>query len=416
MSQITTASPTLPRAFYWSLLATVLFAMGMTVLIPIIPLFITDELGAAENWVGTATLSIATASVILRIPAGAFSDRQGRRKIMLIGALIGVVASALYVFAHSLSLFLLARVMTGAGLAMFTTAGKALAVDLAPAPRRGEAIGLYNAAFSLASVVSPMLGEGLKNAAGFQVVFALNGLLMAGALAVTFTLPARRPERSTSPSARGDVTQTLRQRGTWAAILLMLSLGTILAVMYTFYPLMAERMDFYADAPRLLSSVAIGFGLSIWALTNTVIEPVAGRLSDRIGRLPVAAPGLLIILAGLLMLGRANTTASAYLGVALLSFGWSLVHAMADSISQDALPPVLRGMGAAVVYLCFDLAVGASAQVLGGLIDGDDFSRFFSAALVAVGVPGLIGLLLSTRLITYEQRTAIPLTPPVVGD
>jgi hypothetical protein len=107
MSQIITASPTLPRAFYRSLLATVLFAMGMTVLIPIIPLFITDELGAAENWVGTATLSIATASVILRIPAGAFSDRQGRQ-IMLIGALIGVVASVLYVLAHSLA-FLLAR-------------------------------------------------------------------------------------------------------------------------------------------------------------------------------------------------------------------------------------------------------------------------------------------------------------------
>jgi MFS family permease len=106
---------------------------------------------------------------------------------------------------------------------------------------------------------------------------------------------------------------------------------------------MAERKAFYADAPRLLTSVAIGFGLSIWALTNTVIEPVAGRLSDRIGRLPVAAPGLFIILAGLLMLGRANTTISAYWGVALLSFGWSLVHAMADSISQDALPPFCVG-------------------------------------------------------------------------
>jgi hypothetical protein len=45
--------PPFPRAFYLSLLATTLFSMGLTMTIPIMSLFVTDEIGAAEHWVGT---------------------------------------------------------------------------------------------------------------------------------------------------------------------------------------------------------------------------------------------------------------------------------------------------------------------------------------------------------------------------
>ncbi len=153
--------------------------------------------------------------------------------------------------------------------------------------------------------------------------------------------------------------------------------------------------------------MAIGLGLGIWALVDTVVEPLAGGISDRLGRLPVAVPGLVVTLGGLYLLSRANNTASAYIAIAILSVGWAIVHAIADSVSQDALPPSLRGMGAAVLYLCFDLSVGINAQLLGGLIDGRDFSAYFSAAAGGVLVFGVIGLLLTNRLVSYEQRAAI---------
>jgi MFS family permease len=406
-SQAESARPAFPRAFYLSLLATTLYAMGLTMLIPIMPLFITDELGAAEHWVGTATLFVTLAAVSTRIPAGAFSDQHGRRKIMLIGGMVGVVAGLLYIMTRNLAMFMCARVLTGVSIALFTTTGKALAADLAPALRRGEAMGLNNAAFSVASVISPIIGEGLKNEVSFRAVFVLSGLLMLGALSAAYPLPRSAPPRSTPFNASGDVKDTLHQRGMWAAILTMLSMGTVLAVMYTFYPLMAENKGFFADAPHLLSPVAIGLGLGVWSLMDTIIEPIAGRLSDRIGRQPVALPGLLITALGVFMLSRVHNTTRAYLAIALLAGGWGMARAMTDSVSQDALPPALRGMGAAVLYTCFDLAVGTNAQLLGGLVIGTDFSAFFAAALVSVLVFGLAGLLLASRLKTYEQRMPV---------
>jgi len=208
---------------------------------------------------------------------------------------------------------------------------------------------------------------------------------------------------------------TLRERGVWASTVLMLGLGAILALMYTFYPLLAERRALYQDAPPLFATVAMGIGLSVWALTDAVVEPFAGRISDRLGRQSVALPGLVIAAVGVIALRQAHDTLSAYLAVAVLSVGWGAAHAVADALSQDAVAPPLRGMSAAVIYTAFDLAVGANAQALAGLIDGSDFGLLFHAITVGLIGFGLAGILLATRLTRYEDQGAY-LAPPVMGD
>lgn len=399
-----------------SLVAVFLFALGLTILVPIVPLYVTDELGEAEQWIGTATLAVSFAAVATRIPGGSLSDRRGRRNVMLLGAIMGVVASVLYLASQHVIVFLLARLGTGASIGLYTTANKALAADLAPPTRRGEALGMNNAAFSLASVISPLLSEGLKNAISFQAVFAASGALTLGALAMTWVLPPSRPERTTQPNARFDVQDTLRERGTWAAILLMLSSGAILALMFTFYPLLAERKDLFHDAPGFLSSVAMGAGLSIWALADVFIEPIAGRVSDRVGRQIVAIPGLIVAVIGVWILSRAHNTMGAYLAISVVAMGWGILRSSADAISQDALAPVLRGMGAAIIYTSFDLAIGIDAQILSGLIDGTDFGAFFQAIIAMVAVFGILGIMLSTRLVTFEDREIAPGEAPATGD
>ena len=413
-SESSLVRPPFPQAFYVALLANLLFALSITLLVPIVALYVTDELRAGEQWIGTATLCVAFSSVAFRIPGGALSDRHGRRRIMLIGALLGTAAGPVYFLGRGLTMFLVGRVMSGVSLGLFTTTNKALAADLAPPSRRGEAMGLNNAAFSLAAVLSPVLSEGLKNAISFQAVFAISGSLALLALLVTWTLPKSRPEHG-SAGVRADLHGTLRERGVWASTVLMLGLGAILALMYTFYPLLAERRALYQDAPPLFATVAMGIGLSVWALTDAVVEPFAGRISDRLGRQSVALPGLVIAAVGVIALRQAHDTLSAYLAVAVLSVGWGAAHAVADALSQDAVAPPLRGMSAAVIYTAFDLAVGANAQALAGLIDGSDFGLLFHAITVGLIGFGLAGILLATRLTRYEDQGAY-LAPPVMGD
>jgi MFS family permease len=413
---MSTSRPPFPAAFYVALLALLLFALGFTMPTPIIPLFITDELDVADYWIGSAALIFSVAAVSARIPAGALADRQGRRRIMIIGAVLAVLAAGLLAVTHAMSLFILTRILGGMSVAMFTTANKAFATDLVPNSRRGEAMGLQNAAFSLASIFSPLLGEGIKNWVSFQAVFILSGLLALLAMVITYVLPEAKPERSTHPGARQGIHRTLSERGIWASVVLTAGLAVVLSVLFIFYPVIAERKGLFDDAPRLLSSISMGLGLSIWALLDTTIEPLAGRASDRWGRLTVAGPGLVITAFGLIGLSQASTTYSTYLALAVVAIGWGMTHAISDAISQDAVSPMLRGMGAAIVYTSMDGGIGVDAQVLGGLIDGSDFTRFFNAVLIIFVVCGLVGLLLSRRLIAYDKRSPRPAPSGISAD
>ena len=408
--------PPLPRTFYIAWIATLVYAFSLTVLIPIVALYVTDELHAAEHWIGTATLMVAFTAVFTRIPAGALSDRHGRRLLMLAGAGLGVLAALVYLLVPTLAGFLFGRLLSGASLAMFTTTAKALVADLAPPARRGEALGLHTAAFSLAAVLSPVISEWSKNNLSFQAVFAISGILAGVSGLCTWLLPSGRPEHTSLRQPHADMVQALKQRGLWAAMVLMFGLGTGLALMFTFYPLLAERKDLFADSPALFASVAMGLGLSIWAVAGVIATPLAGALSDRLGRLTIAVPGLLIATAGVYALSRASNTLTTYIAIAILALGWSSARAVSDSITQDAVPAALRGVAAAIAYTAFDLAVGGDAQLLGALIDGRDFSRFFTATMGLLLVFGSLGLLLARGLVAFERRQPVSLSAPADGD
>ncbi len=397
----------LPRAYYVALLSILLFALGLTLILPVLPLFVTDAIGAPAYWVGTATLFVTLTAVASRIPSGTLSDKQGRRKLMLIGAVVGVVANVLYAFTHTLAPFLVGRLLSGMSIGFFTTANKALIADLAPPSRRGEALGMSNAAFSIAMIASPLIGEGLKNALGFQAVFLAGALLSALAALVTYTLPRNRPQHQPEGNMGHSVQLILRMRGAWASILLMVGLGVGFTVTITYFPLLAERKAVFADAPAWLAPVAIGLGLSVWALVDTLIEPVAGRLSDRIGRQAVAVPGLALLMGGLWAVGQVRHTYGAYSALALLAVGWGTVRTIGDAIAQDSVPPALRGMIAAVIYTAFDMSIGVNAQLLGGLIQGDDFGAFFRAALGISFAACLVGIALATRLQPHPSANLV---------
>jgi MFS family permease len=94
-------------------------------------------------------------------------DRGGSKRFMLAGAAVFVVASSLYVVATSVPLLLGVRILHGIGMALFTTAAFAMVADLAPEPRRGEALSLWGTVPTLGSAIAPFLGLEISGRYGF---------------------------------------------------------------------------------------------------------------------------------------------------------------------------------------------------------------------------------------------------------
>jgi MFS family permease len=108
--------------------------------IPLAPLFAAEVLGANEVGVGVAVGALSLTALILRPVAGRTSDRLGRRPLLIWGAGLYAVATALHALAPDLTVMIGLRLLLGVAEAFFFVAGFAALADLAPPGRTGEAL------------------------------------------------------------------------------------------------------------------------------------------------------------------------------------------------------------------------------------------------------------------------------------
>ncbi len=160
----------------------------------LLPKFLAVRHGANPDTIGWANAAPNLAAVASVPLAGWLIDRVGRRPLMLVGGLLGVLGSFgfLAVTAVGPLLFLL-RVAQGVGYVLLVNAGATLVADLAPEQRLGEAIGLFGVAMLGTNAVGPVLAEVLADGAGYGSVFALSGVAALAATALSRLLD--EPER-----------------------------------------------------------------------------------------------------------------------------------------------------------------------------------------------------------------------------
>jgi EmrB/QacA subfamily drug resistance transporter len=140
--------------------------------------------------------TLALASLILL--GGSLGDRQGRRKIFVLGVCIFTLASLLCAVSPTVEFLIGARVVQGIGGALLTPGSLAM-IEAAFRPSdRPRAIGAWSGLTGVASAVGPLLGGYLVQAFSWRAVFLIN--LPIGALVVGL---AHHVPESRDPSAHG---------------------------------------------------------------------------------------------------------------------------------------------------------------------------------------------------------------------
>ncbi len=174
------------------LLCLLLAALDQTAVATALPTISTD-LGttAALSWVMSAYLLTAAVSTPVW---GKLSDLHGRRPLLQVAVVLFVAGSVWAGFAQDIVGLVLARALQGVGGGGMVVLVFAAVADLVSPRERGRFVGLFGAAFGLASVLGPLMGGALTQAASWRWIFFLNiplGLLAL--LAITFVLRLPRP-------------------------------------------------------------------------------------------------------------------------------------------------------------------------------------------------------------------------------
>jgi MFS family permease len=325
-----------------------LYYASVYLLVPILPLYL-QQRGASTVVIGALLGSMSMAALIFRPFAGWLSDAFGRRPLIALGLAGLLVFNAALPFVAGFALFGLLRIISGFGWGGLTANANTLAGELAPPGRRGEAIGYYTMAGSIAFAVGPAVGLYLIRIRGYEAAFWAAAGLTVLALVLSFFLQAQ-PRAPLAPLNLGNLISWPAMAPAGLVVLHAMTYGGLI----TFLPLLARQ--------RSLGDPGLFF--TIYAAALIVLRGAAGRLSDRLGRPAVIAPGLFCGAASMLTL-------------ALAAARWQmLVAAVLFSLAMAAVqPPTLawaldvgggrRGTAMATMVAAQDLGISLGGAVLG---------------------------------------------------
>jgi EmrB/QacA subfamily drug resistance transporter len=163
----------------WWVLGTVIFGtflgrLDQTVVNLALPKIIGDFGISVSDaaWISTAYI---LANAVFVPVWGKLGDTAGRKKIYLIGFIGFIIASALCTVAWNLSSMIVFRVIQGLAVsADYPTAMAIIAVTFRDMKERAQALGIWSAAFAVASVFGPLIGGPLIDNFNWRSVFFIN--------------------------------------------------------------------------------------------------------------------------------------------------------------------------------------------------------------------------------------------------
>jgi EmrB/QacA subfamily drug resistance transporter len=194
-------------------------AMDSTVVGTALPT-IARDLGSFQlyPWIVAGYLITATTTVPLW---GRLADLHGRRRVLLVGIVVFVVASALCATSPSMVWLIAFRTLQGIGAGCIQPVVFTILGDIFPLKQRAPLSGLFSSMWAIAAIVGPALGALFVSTIGWRWIFLINlplGLVAAG---LVWGYQERRPEKA---GARGlDVRGSLLL--TAGVVLLLVGLG-----------------------------------------------------------------------------------------------------------------------------------------------------------------------------------------------
>jgi len=369
---------TLP--FFLLCLSNLLFSGSFNMIIPELPDFLTSLGG--EDYKGFIIALFTLSAGFSRPFSGKLTDTIGRIPVMVIGTLVCVVCSLLYPLLTSVAGFLFLRFLHGFSTGFKPTASVAFAADIVPIERRGEAMGLMGVSANLGASMFPPLGSFLVLEYSMNMMFYVSSFIALVSIMILFGLKETLPEVQKFKPAllKLNANEIIEPKA--------LSVGLVAVFVYmTFGVLLTISPD---------QAAHVGFtnkGLIFTSFTVFTIfsRLVAGRVSDKIGRIPVIKISVVLIVISLIFMGLANTTTQLMLAIGALGFSTGIASPAVFAWVIDISPEDRRGRYMATVYIALEIGIGMGALLSAWLYDNnpDFFMRAYFISAVLASIPGI---------------------------
>jgi MFS family permease len=329
-------------------------AGGLGMVVPILPIFVRD-LGASGIWLGLSFSGFAIIQTPLTPIIGRFGDRFGRKKFILAGLTIYIFIGIGLSMASTYQAVTLLRMTMGLGASLMFPSALATIGILAPKEQEGRYMGLFMVSFTAGFGIGPLIGGVIKDALGPEAAFLSLSVAATLALLSFITLmPREEFYESDDKNNMPSISNMLRNQAVISLFIFNLSFGIGLGAVMTFIAIfMTDKL--YATA------TLIGLIIGSRAIISSVLQPLLGRLADRMPRHYLIFMGGILLSVCTSAIPLSDSVLMLFIIFLILGIGESAALPASLAITTDLGSKYGHGtlMGFANAVLVFGLLVGS---------------------------------------------------------
>jgi MFS family permease len=375
----------LPRNVVAAGLVSFFTDVSSEMIVPVLPIFLTTVLGAPVAAVGLIEGVAESTASIVRVFAGAISDRTGRRKpLMLFGYALANLTKPLLALSTAWPQVLAIRFADRLGKGIRGAPRDALIADSVDQTVRGRAFGFHRAMDTAGAAVGPLVASATLAFVGdnARVVFWLASLPGIVSVLIGWWLLKDRPVPPKDSS-----TPRLGFRDVGRGFAVFTGVSTLFSLGNSSDAFLILRAQNVGMAVAVIPLAYFGFN-ALYALLATP----AGILSDRVGRWPLLVTGYAVfalVYAGFAVAGDALIVGGLFL---VYSLYYALTEGVGRALITDLVPPSLRATAMGTYATATGAALLPASLVAGALWDGFGPGAPFAygATLAALAVVLLI--------------------------
>lgn len=372
-----------------------LMYFSFMLLMPLLPLYLSDTYGADKEMIGLVLSGYALAALLIRPFSGFFVDSFPRKMMLLIFYFLTALFFGGYLLAGSLSVFAAFRMLHGAPFGATGVSLSTVAIDVLPSSRRAEGIGYYGLSNNIATAIGPGVAMFLfARYQSYEMLFWMSFIVSALGLAVVSTVHVK------------DRTLVLDKQPLSLDRFLMLKglvpMFTVFTVGFA-YSVVSTYVAIYGR-DELGITAGTGLFFTLFAI-GLIVSRLTGSRSLRKGLIVRnASLGILVSISGFALFAAVHHPVCYYLAPFVIGLGNGHLWPAFQMIFINMAPHSQRGTANSTILTGWDLGMG-----VGMLAGGAVAERFgyHTAFWTAVGVYALGVLFYFTVVRGYYYRNKL---------
>lgn len=352
------------------------------------------SLGMSVAAAGAITGAFSIASMVVRPLSGYINDHMNKKVLIASSTAFMGLCTLGYGLTQDPAVLLVLRILHGIAFSLSSTVNMAVIPGIVPENRIGEAVSYFGVIQSVAVAAGPSIGLALANVLGYAWNFAVSALIAGIGVILALSLRFVREE----PRPREKL--HIRFIDIFAKECLLLALIDV--AIASVNGLENSLIALYGAHVGIEN---IGWYFTISAAVLLLSRLFLGKIADARGTGAAVYPGLVLMIAGMLLLWHARESWTFALAAVVKTIGVGLARPAIQAACLKAVPANRRGAASSTYYLGSDIGQGTAPAVGGRVVDATGGNYGLTFALYA------IPLALSCGIFSVYTKRSRPSSP-----